>query len=140
MKNQNQPIQLPEQIAEFFDEVIGKENVGVGMTFTIMLEELAAKDKFMKWFKRRFGDNYLFAISDCARYGWDAVEPLFYVVLPGVAGELSQGYTLNGQPIGHGRTPFRESEITDYYPQYRQFLVPVDPELYTTGELDNGPR
>lgn len=54
MKNKA-PVTLPEEIARFFDEAVGRDRVGAGQTMALMLEEIALKDKY--------GDTWQFVIA-----------------------------------------------------------------------------
>lgn len=121
------PVTLPEEIARFFDEAVGRDRVGAGQAMALMLEEIALKDKYVRYFQAKYGDTWQFVIADCARYGWDFEEELYYVVLPGVTGELSNGVNLAGYTIGVGGHKFRLKELDQIDKRYRQFAIPVNP-------------
>ena len=72
--NKKAPVTLPEEIARFFDEAVGRDRVGAGQTMALMLEEIALKDKYVRYFQAKYGDTWQFVIADCARYGWDFEE------------------------------------------------------------------
>lgn len=123
------PIMLPEQIANYLDETVGRDKVGRGDALELILEEMRLKDRFIRWFQTKFGDEWQFVLADCARYGWDKEEELYYLILPGVTGELSNGITLGGHRIGHGGHKFKPSEIKQHDPRYLPFLVKAEQEL-----------
>jgi hypothetical protein len=61
MKNKA-PVTLPEEIARFFDEAVGRDRVGAGQTMALMLEEMALKDKYVRYFQAKYCDTWQFAI------------------------------------------------------------------------------